>query len=75
MINKKQKQAIVAMNERILNFKTVKECIATNWFARWPHGLLRCTNCNGGITIPNLRFYGWSGEDVKCYGCQERLQK
>lgn len=31
----------------------------------------RCVQCGGYITAPNLKFFGFDVDKVKCWNCQE----
>lgn len=64
------KEKNIKMWER-LSVDDRKDLIAGNW-SRWSGEafLYKCVVCEGKITLPIMKFYGFQPDRFTCYKCQ-----
>ena len=57
-------------NLEILTNDVLKTLRSGDWRST-PSPILKCVSCGGRVSTFNLRYFGYRGEDVLCYKCQE----
>ena len=77
-INLKAKEQIELDYEHTLEEILVDEPDRISYFRTILYNLSKgrakgCSECGGSITLPNLAFYDYQVDKVKCWDCQNKL--